>query len=500
MRFLVQPGEHQDEAHPDDAKRDTSAKERKRQLANGEISNYFDAHQLRHEEPVRRRKTSSKACLSERKTRRASTRDRSPRLEEAELPGVPYLGFGSRGAVHHSSQPVHRSTSYFTWSETPPAQVNRRRTEGGAIAINEADRTHSLRQKPTRDQDRRKSGQAPADRSPIAHGKSIRSPQQTPSKHARGSVEASIHDPLVERNATDEQEGNMRRSQSLPRHPPCRSQRRSDEVAGKLREPPSAAVSYRTSEILQVRDRMQALVDEPPTHSHTDNDRPGHFRSPSLRKSTSISGLLRNAQQALYDCQAADRDASVNHEHDVPSHDEQLARSRPRSASEKRSQHTRSHKHLSPALQRVSERFWHPALRPPAATTRSTRHPAATLWRQSSIPVVADEFEDDEMLDNETDTHQYLTGVPDQSFDDDLRDQQNVHRRTVISRTDLYRFAGGGPPDEQFVWPRSSTHTVPTGFGRASSVAQESGPSGVMVRGLDDHDDLEDFWKPNRLS
>lgn len=251
-----------------------------------------------------------------------------------------------------------------------------------------------------------------------------------------------------------------------------------------------------------MRDKMQALVEEPWSRPHQSSRSSICVQSPRLQRSTSISRLLQNAQQAVRRYEAAGTHKSADHKRDGSRHHELVARSISRNTSDNPSQHTWHNKQINPALQRISERFWHPAMRPPTSTTQSIRHPPGMIWRQPSVSAVAvaDEADDDEMLDNAPDANRYLTGIPDGTTDYDIGPHEHLKLGTMpIPHTDPHQSAGGTPFDEPFAWPRSSTHSVPTALRQHFSAARESRQPGMAVQALYKEDDLEDFWQPNRL-
>lgn len=511
LRFLVRPDEHQDEVYPEDAKHEKSAKQRKRQLENGEISNYFEAHQAQQKPQkedkatARRRRSSSRTRLAKQKSKSRVTNERSPALEETELLEVPYLGFGSTGVVHHSEAPAHRSTSYLTWSETPLVKAEPKMTEDAATAEDQA-----VCQTPTRRESMVNSarhGSTTIAASKSCHGlySSLCPDKQASSKRGQRSARTSVREPFAEETIANCQEDSLHTSQSLPQHPVYGAHRRSDETGGEPNEGPSEARSYRTSDILKVRGRMEALIYQPSSRPYDGSGSFARTRSSNHPEPTSMSGLLRDAQQAVFNYGAANMDANVQRKHDMPTQHEQLAPSIPRSASDNRSQHLRGSKQMDSAVQWVSERFWHPAMRPSTSTTRSTRHPPGITRRQPSIPAegVADEPEDNEMLDNAPDTAHYLTGVPDQTAAYVSATNRDFRLGTApVLRAEPYHSAESAPLDEPWSWPRSRTDMVPIALGRPSSTARDASQSGIAMRALYEQEDLEDkdFWKPNRLS
>lgn len=500
MRFLVRPEDHQDEVHQNETKRDPTAKERRRQLENGEISNYFNAHQIptadrRNERSIERHHDTELPKLpNRRETSRAAIHERSPKLAEEELPNIPYLGFGSKGASHRINQPHKRSDSYLIWSETPAAQVKPRNLDDVADASIQSRRSPRVvhAQIPTQDS-RRLDSQNAASKGHVPYADDAQDLQPR-----RSDVSSNIG------NKTHNHEAKSKTSQSLPRQPPLRTLI-SQERAGNARKQQSEATSYHTSEILHIRGRMQALAEQQCSNERS----PEQQDHPDAPISTSVSGLLRDARKAVHDYETTHVhplgpegiDPSQEHSHPaLVSHATRWQRSRTMPST--RLQQEKGTRYMEAMLERDSGRQERPAVNAPADTmAHHARDPGRLVRRQAPMQTALEELDDDEMLDNVPNTYSYQEDMHDGNANSNGGEYLAHDAGTMsLSRSDRYRSnTGGRSAALSTVWPSYNTHASPRDIARPSSMLQGDIWPDRNTRAFDVEEDLHGFWKPNRL-
>ena len=310
LRFLQESNEHQDEQNPVHENMGKSRKQdRKRDTEREEISAYFDQRNLeRDSAPVRR--TTRKQNLVVDDEVLADHEDvmeegSSPRLPDGELPAVPYLGFGSKGASKGNNPPLS-TTSYLTWPESgdDPAKSGKRKSafeaslEVGQLTV----------PNPTRMR------RSPRDVSKILANDIAEGPSRNRidvSKRQR-ATSGRIRVPEIISVYTDldvtglaPSTGILRdsKSQSLPTERPKKStgdQRTPLHAADLNKVPSSGNESFHTSDILKIRGRLQRLaepllLDSKSTHKHP----PDKENVPPPSSSSPTAKMLRTAHGAM---------------------------------------------------------------------------------------------------------------------------------------------------------------------------------------------------------
>lgn len=268
LRFLKDAHDHQDEQHSDGVKRKPSNQEKRRDLEREEISAYFSRPLLPREPPQAvpnaGRATSVDGDAESIHRNNGQAGGSSPLLAHGELPVVPYLGFGSKGAVNRSSNPQPLATSYLTWSESNVEQIPRPKdgpalhptTEAGQLSAPKPKHVDS--RKP--EQAQLRSSKRDAQRKPRVNeaAKCTNATDENP----RNSTNAPTNTPRLARRRLNFKSASSKRgsaSQSSPRAPSefAQKQARHDHAL------PSQAESWHTSDILKIRERMHALAEQP---------------------------------------------------------------------------------------------------------------------------------------------------------------------------------------------------------------------------------------------
>lgn len=290
--------------------RKPSNQEKKRDAEREEISAYFNQRvsndaTLEALPGVRRTGKQGFTAETEEPTddEQSQQQNSSPMLREEELPAVPYLGFGSKGNGHQSSNPHPSGTSYLTWSESVVNQVPLNTTHsdllatwkpGRMTALNEKQHRQSERhQKTTQDTTRRRPAHKVLSKQKHGHWESSRRP--------KGHANIQVYVPPVvseQEPSTDLRRTRDTTSQSLPTAQPKMSQTHQQEVLHPHGTPSSGVDSFHTSDILKVRERLQALTQQPPSDAksslapQSDKENMGPSSSPTAK-------VLRIAQESL---------------------------------------------------------------------------------------------------------------------------------------------------------------------------------------------------------
>lgn len=305
---------HQDEFQDHDRMRKPSNQEKKRDAEREEISAYFNQRvpdDPTFEAPPGVRPTDKRAFAAEAEhptgDEGSQQEGSSPMLREEELTAVPYLGFGSKGNNHQSSNPHPSGTSYLTWSESVVNQVPLDTTRPDLLTTRKPGRMPALNEKQHRQPERHQKttqdtiGSQPAHK----HQRKQSHRQWESSRRAKGPANIEAHiPPGVPENepSTDLRMMRDTTSQSLPTARPKMSQARKHEVPRPREMPSSSPGSFHTSDILKVRERLQALAKQPPSDAksslapQSDKENLGSPSSPMAK-------VLRMAQGAMLQTQ-----------------------------------------------------------------------------------------------------------------------------------------------------------------------------------------------------
>lgn len=274
LKFLRDSHEHQDERRPDSNDHRPSAQDKKRGFEREEISAYFNQRISRDH--------SHDHALGKRPKTKQQPRDQehsdppeggsSPILPDEELTSIPYLGFGSKGAINQSGNLQPSATTCLTWSESAAGSGNQMKRTNNLKPTRESGQPSTAKKAQQRRPEHDSTSQPPSGTpEPLLHKGASDLPkgQWSKSRRIRGPaiVEAYVQQRNVEPDpSTSKRKLHDSTSMSLPTRPPAASGRqRQQNPVVQQQVLPSDVGSFNTSDILKVKGRLQALAEEVPS-------------------------------------------------------------------------------------------------------------------------------------------------------------------------------------------------------------------------------------------
>lgn len=303
LRFLQDHKRHQDEPHQG-ANGRPSKKERKADAERDEISAYFSKRPAQETSRQPRQSTGAvgipRPVRGNSPNRRSHARNvgSSPLLSDKELPVVPYLGFGGKGNINQGSQPRPPTTSYLTWSESvfgndPP--VNGKHMSEDLFRADQP----SAPQRRTEPSKRRTPLIESIVELPQTDG-SGEELQKRPNR-VRGTADFEIYNDKGHCDIAPADE-TCRSSEeappSLPSVPP-KAVAQLEYTGSRNQQVPTS--SFNTSDILDIRKRLDELAADAPLNTKTSNlpnDNKENM-SPPPPPSSPTTKALRVAQEAM---------------------------------------------------------------------------------------------------------------------------------------------------------------------------------------------------------
>lgn len=518
MKFLQKPKEHQDEVAQNDKTHEPSMKDRKRRAENEEISAYFETTKDKPKRPVTApnrhegRLDGKKAPQREAQQNQNIDQESSPRLPPESQPQVPFLGFGSRCIVHDSSR-ARRTTSLLSWSESVPRQASAhlKTTNSGNDHMPPAEIAHpQAYEQPV--------GQKSTERRHEEGSRDVYGKHGSwlPSRRERQLAVVEVYQPTETAQATRMRRPTSYTSLSLPRLPGSENNqaRVSNGEAGSGTDLSNR--SYRTSDILRVRARMQALADQPNTGSVDTNNVIQSKEIITIPSLSSTSKLLVTAQNALLAARSQTRRHTLHNMYRgtvEPGSRSQSLRNRSNLGSRKISAdvvdqtihtHIRSRpQHRSTednGSRSVSRNTSEPRIPPEPTSLMSSRPSTSHIWAQS-IPryAPADPDDNDEMLldcDDPVFDERHLVLLQGNEANA-YRGMAQDYDHTTEPRMVVYGDEDHRAVQEQFQWPRVSS--TPAGVAYAPWCAREVDHGQFSTGDSTAEDVMRDFWRPNRL-
>lgn len=314
LRFLQNSKDHQDEQDSSDNARNPGNHHKKPENDREEISAYFSKHK-RHNPPREPQVAATQATKRGIEPTRNAHPDvsvarkegSSPVLPDEELPGVPYLGFGSRGTVNQSNQNPHPSSSasYLTWSESvielpPPKKRKPNFTTVLKAGQLSAKRQMELERPEPQQQVVQSNRSISVVQGPEHSDQGVRSAHSSTKRQQPPRHEPTTHTDDFEPDlSTRGKILNVTTSQSLPIAPsrPADQQRKID--ADQLQAPSSDAEEFHTSDILKLRKKLEGLAEQTstnPTNNHPLSNEEHDVQPPAT---SPMAALLRSAREAL---------------------------------------------------------------------------------------------------------------------------------------------------------------------------------------------------------
>jgi hypothetical protein len=503
LKFLRESNEHQDEQNLVDGNmRKSNNQDRKRDAEREEISAYFDQRNRKNDSAPDRRtaRRSNLVVDDEMLTDHEDVREggSSPRLPNGELTAIPYLGFGSKGTIGKSTNPPPSTTTYLTWSESGDGLATSGKSKPAFKTALETGQLTVRRPTAVR-RSKHENHFAPAndmskepDRNRIdalkrrkASPRRIRVPEKI-----NVYTDLGIAEPIPSTEMLRDS-----KSQSLPTEQPKKSthdQRKRAHAAGHAKTPSSDGESFRTSDILKIRRRLQGLADIPPSEL-TNTQAPPRDKEnvPPASSSSPTAKILRTAHGAMMQHQLemsvqspirirqSNTFDAFQHEH--PSYHPMVFQHQP-----------------GPHLRDPSEEnFEHPA--DSNLAFLKDRYVEQQEWQDAHDAYdEAVDPEDEEMLDT------YAVGeLEHQSIENDAGDLRSAYVFSTpgmnvrsLSRQD-HR-----PPTRgrDTPWSRSGITTIRGGTSSYNTLTEQDrsiGEDRIVDRKFEDG--LEGFWRPNRL-
>lgn len=229
----------------------------------------------------------------------------SPVLPDAELTANPYLGFGSKGTINQSSNPQPSTTSYLTWSESVAGPVPPKKgiprvgstMEAGQLSAPWPMHTQRHRHEPAA----AKSGDKPSKQN------DHHDPQDPPrgrwlrSKRTRGPAHIEVYEAPELDLSADALKPHESTSQSLPQAQRAAAHKKHHNADDRQQEPTSGVESFRTSDILRVRQRLQTLVEQPLSEPKSDQMHRAGVEKENVQalSSSPTAKVLRLAHEAM---------------------------------------------------------------------------------------------------------------------------------------------------------------------------------------------------------
>lgn len=507
LRFLRNPNEHQDEHQPDESQQKPSHQGKKREAEREEISAYFNQckshdnvlHSPGSKQQPRHRKPHPKHGEGGHSREGIS----SPILPDEELTAIPYLGFGSKGTANQSSHPQPSETTYLTWSESvvdPPTRANYVRQHKLAPETLQLSTSKPSQSQPSKRQSHVRSvndtAKKPIRESLLKAGEG----QWAASRRVRGPARVEVYTQRSEDRhdvPAESQDLHDRTSLSLPTRPLAASahiQQHDDKQKRQI--PPSDAESFHTSDILKIRGRLGALADRLPSDSHTVDAPQSNKENVQPISTSPIAKVLRTAHEAIskaHEEPTRQPSTQVNHVY-AP-----VRETAPR---------TTSHSHALPSHESPPQ---YPRPRAEGYLTRQPLRPFSPIpeyrfdqreQRNGGLAAMRVSFDpaDDEMLDNDVAFQPGLEIAIDAGSDQAF--ENAFIPRTAHSGTQSITRSHERPSP----WARDiswSRNGVPSAFREttphATIVDRGSPPRERHLDSVHFEDELEGFWRPNRL-
>jgi hypothetical protein len=228
--------------------------------------------------------------------RRDSQRDPGTTpYQPTELPGKPFLGFGSKGATPEDKLSHAGTTTYYTWSESAPARPG---SEVGPQRSKSYTHSHTRLE--------REDGKIPSGSPLSAHREDI---QQAPrgewprSRRIGGPAVVQEYRPALRkpRNSFGNTSPTRTTQQSLPKlHSTAFNNAHHYSDRSTHDEPHEPHSGYRTSDILKIRDGHQTVVLEPINGFHQTSQTPERDKeNVDPLSSMSIDGMLSRVRKAV---------------------------------------------------------------------------------------------------------------------------------------------------------------------------------------------------------
>lgn len=298
MKFLQRPTEHQDEPAEAEVPRHASKDDRKR-THDEEISAYFITNKVadaEHSEVANKRQ--KKTEVNERGQSYRQRDETGRKTSPVELPEKPFLGFGSEDAQPESKRTHHESSGYYSWSESAPGHSLPARKPSGAPPKQQA--THQMSQRRRQDAD----GLSNAHDCQEDHGKDRDSDvgEWIQTRRTRGPALVEIYQPPAahkRRERKNDTSVTRTTMQSLPRHHSPKDRGHRDGADESVRSERLRS-SYRTSDILNIHELRQSLVEQmiAKHHQRRQEDRVATDKE-NEDPNSSIDQLLKQAHEAV---------------------------------------------------------------------------------------------------------------------------------------------------------------------------------------------------------
>ncbi|KAK6432206.1 hypothetical protein LTR95_011628 [Oleoguttula sp. CCFEE 5521] len=295
MRFL-QRTKGSAENIVDTESRKLSKQEAKRQIENGEISDYFDALTAgpRKQSAVASMHVENPVSKDPASTLLSNPRAKAPQPGELSVRSIK-RPTSNRPAAHHADRPNH-STSCFTWSQSDPRPPPRQRI-GAISGMQEA---HDPEGRGLHDDD-----DYGISTKPVPNVHALQPPVDLPNRGTRmesdrasADLHVEVYKPLVEAGPARRHRTDSRTSVSLPRLP-----ERPLEPSIRLAAAHSTSAGLSTPDILRLRSRMRALAENQETQLADTRDLPSGKENLEPGSTSPTAKLLRTAKEALGEAQ-----------------------------------------------------------------------------------------------------------------------------------------------------------------------------------------------------
>ena len=275
LKFLRDPREHQDERQTVSNDHKPSVQDKKRDLEREEISTYFDRRTSRDPalDPSLGGRTVARQAPRHGNEERSDLPEggSSPILPDEELTSIPYLGFGTKGAINQSGNLQPSATTYLTWSESVAGSDNEMRHAANAKFTRESGQPSTSKKPQQRRPERDLTSRPPSGtvKPPVRKGQpDVPRGQWATSRRTRGLAKVEVY--VQPGNMEPDRPPSKRTvhdntSVSLPMRPPMGPARQLQQETIPDQQGLSSDVeSFNTSDILKVKGRLEALGEEAP--------------------------------------------------------------------------------------------------------------------------------------------------------------------------------------------------------------------------------------------
>ena len=507
LKFLRDPHEHQDERQPGSNDNRPIVQDKKRKHENEEISAYFNRRTSRGRalDPPLGGRTVARQKPHHGDEERSDLPEggSSPLLPDEELTSIPYLGFGTKGAINQSGNLQPSATTYLTWSESAAGSNNQVRHAANAKFTRESGQLSTSKKPQQRRPERDLTCRPPSGTAepPARKGQpDVPRGQWSTSRRTRGPAKVVVY---VQPGNREPNRSPSRRtvhdntSMSLPMRSPARPARQRQQEAILDQQALSSDVeSFNTSDILKVKGRLEALGEEAPP-PNTQSSRTSHSDKENVRpiSSSPTAKISRVAQEAMAKRYKEPIRRSSKVTDQMFRHVDEDARGHILHASENEGSPP-NRRHLQDLD--VNEFAYRPM--PPHATMRGQVAHQRAQYDAENVSAVGFDPEDDEMLDG------YATFEP--TFADYAAVSPDQAPAYVYAPPDAepdmhsfsFRYDRPSTRARDVSWSRggiSTTHR--DAFPHAATVEQGLMNEEDHIGGRDFEDGLEGFWRPNRL-